>query len=175
MKKLNLLLFDANIVIYLFKLGIWDKVIALCDVHLSETVVDEARFYDDASGFEKTIDLGAEIESGGIKTFGLETSKLAAFRHQFDPLYFERLDPGELESLVFLSDAEEEYLLCSADSIVFKVLGNLRLSHQGISLEEVLQRIGIGRNIEYQYSKKFREKWDKIGAQERMYGQGIGK
>jgi hypothetical protein len=33
MKRLSFLLLDANVVIALFKLGIWEKVVAVCDLH----------------------------------------------------------------------------------------------------------------------------------------------
>jgi hypothetical protein len=39
MKRLSFLLLDANIVIHLFKLGIWERLIELCDIHLARTVM----------------------------------------------------------------------------------------------------------------------------------------
>ena len=39
MKKFRLLLLDANVVIELFRHGIWARVIETCEVYLSRTVV----------------------------------------------------------------------------------------------------------------------------------------
>ena len=36
-KKFSLLLPDANVVIHLFKLGIWERLIERCDVHPART------------------------------------------------------------------------------------------------------------------------------------------
>ena len=57
MKKSNLLLFDANVVIELFRQGILDKVIESYDVHLSKTVTDEAHFYETPEGERHDFDL----------------------------------------------------------------------------------------------------------------------
>jgi len=50
----------------------------------------------------------------------------------FGPTYLERFDPGERESLAHLVTSADEYMICSADSIVFKVLGFLDRGEQGI-------------------------------------------
>jgi hypothetical protein len=39
MKKFSFLLLDANIVIELFRLGLWEKITDICDIHIAETVV----------------------------------------------------------------------------------------------------------------------------------------
>ena len=48
MKKLKLLLLDANVVIELFEKGIWEKVVERCEIYLAGTVVDEAQHIPDA-------------------------------------------------------------------------------------------------------------------------------
>ena len=47
MKRWSFLLLDANVIIALFKQGIWDRVVAECDLHISETVLGEAHFFED--------------------------------------------------------------------------------------------------------------------------------
>ena len=47
-------------------------------------------------------------------------------------------------------------MICSSDAIVFRVLAQLDLAEQGISLEEILQRIGFGRDVALQFRKAFR-------------------
>jgi hypothetical protein len=46
---------------------------------------------------------------------------------------------------------------------VFSVPGFLGKDEQGISLEEVLSEIGLGRALGWQFSKRFREKYTKLG------------
>jgi hypothetical protein len=59
--------------------------------------------------------------------------------------------------LEFLLSSSEEWFLCSADGPVFRLMGFLGRGDQGISLEEVLDKIGLKQNtLEWPYTKKFR-------------------
>ncbi len=100
MKKSWLLLLDANIVIEISRHDLWDRIVAACDVHLAQTVIDEAQFFVDVNGDRKYIDLAAFVNAGSVTVFNLMPSDLADFRAKFAPAYFEKLDPGETESLV---------------------------------------------------------------------------
>jgi len=174
MRKLRLLLLDANVVIELFEQGIWEKVVARCEVYLARTVVEEAQHVpDEEPGFAQQIDLANDIAGGQVTVIDVEASRLKDFRDRFGVGYFERLDPGELESLVYLDSSEESFLMCSADSIVFRVLGRLQRGDQGISLEETLGEIGLGRTLERQFGKDFREHWTGIGRQDLIQGSGM--
>ena len=53
------------------------------------------------------------------------------------------VDAGEAESLAFLVHQNDDYRISSGDAIVYKVLGNLNLGDQGISLEEILGTCGL--------------------------------
>ena len=44
MKKFQFLLLDAGPIIKLFELGIWDDFIKRCDVTISQTVANEAKY-----------------------------------------------------------------------------------------------------------------------------------
>jgi hypothetical protein len=173
MKKFHLLLLDANIVIELFRQGIWERVVELCDVHLARTVAEvEAHFYKDANGERQDFDLNPYIKAGKITIFDVALSELTAFCSKFDITYFDRLDLGEAESLAYLVNSSETYQICSADKIVFRVLGNLNRRDQGISLEELLQQIGLGRELSRPFSKVFRETLTTKGSQERIQDTG---
>jgi len=173
MKKLRLLLLDANVVIKLFELGLWDVVVERCDVLLAGTVADiEADYYD--TGTEhRQIMLGSYIAERRVTKVDVEPSRVKAFIDRFDPTYLEKLDPGESESLAYLDASADPCLICSADKIVFRVLGRIRRSDQGRSLEEVLQQIGHGRPLVWQYSKAFREKYTAEGGRDAVQGFGL--
>ena len=109
MKKFSLLLLDANVVIHLFKVGIWEAVIAQCDVYLSRTVAEqEAHFYETDEGERHDFDLAPYVSDSRITIFDVGTSDLRAFKDGFGPAYFEKLDPGEAESLAFLIGLDDE-------------------------------------------------------------------
>lgn len=172
-KKFKLLLLDANIVIEIWRLGIWEEFLARCDIHLSRIVAEEeAHFFVDARGERRSIDLTPSIKTGVVTVFDLTPSQLSAFRALFDPVYLEKLDDGEAESLAHLWGLSEEGRICSADAIVYRILGNARRGEQGISLEEVLAQTGLGRKLTYQFTKAFRERWTRAGFNEGLGGLG---
>ena len=172
MKRWSFLLLDANVIIALFKQNIWARVVAECDLHISETVLGEAHFYEDDSGARHDFDLDPYVADGRIKTFRVSVAAVQAFVATFGPDYIEKLDAGEAESLAHLEQASEEHSICSADAIVFRVLGNLDRGHQGASLQEVLDKLGLARKLPQQFTKAARERWTSQGVMERLHGRG---
>jgi hypothetical protein len=170
-----LLLLDANVVIHLFAVALWDRVVALCDIHVAKTVVDEAHFFEDENSERHDFDLTDYVNAGKIRSFPLDANALENFLAQFGVEYLEKLDAGEVESQAFLCSTPGEWRFCSADKIVFRVLGNLDRSGQGISLEEILQKVGLGRNLEHPFTKAYRERWTAKGVEERLQGDGLRK
>jgi len=133
--------------------------------------VNETRFYDDLDGVRHSIDLKAYEENRRIIVHEVTLAETESLRKQFGQDILEKLDAGEAELLaVLVSRPFDEYLICSADRIVYRVLGALKISEQGISLEEVLKAIGTTKNTEYPYIKAFREQWSRKGFEEGMTG-----
>jgi len=174
MPKWKLLILDAGVVIHLHELGLWNQVRDKCDIHLSRIVAEKEVFFQpgDEGEYGEDIDLSTDIIDGNIKVFDVTVSELKHFRDQFDPLYLGDLDDGEAESLAYLVQQNEEFLISSGDAIVYRVMGNLSRNHQGISLEEILQKIGLGRKLKWAYSKAFREKYTKEGEVDMVGGRG---
>ena len=175
MTRLRCLVFDANVVIALFERDLWQAVASRCGLVLTETVVDEADFYIDATGIRHTIDLQPDVAAGRIRVESIGATRIAAFQARFDPLYMQKLDPGETESLVFCLDEGEECHLCSSDAVVFRVLAQLDRTEQGVSLEEVLAAVGLSRPLDRPYTKQFRKEFASKGLQDRLAGMGLKK
>jgi hypothetical protein len=174
MPKLKLLILDAGVVIRLHELALWERVRDQCDVHLSRIVAEKEVLFQpgDEGGYGEDIDLLPDISGGKVQVYDVTASELKAFREQFDSLYLGDLDDGEAESLTYMTRQSDDYLISSGDAIVFRVLGNLGRGEQGLSLEEVLQRIGLGRTLEWPYSKAFREKYTRQGETDMLQGRG---
>ena len=174
MPKLKLLILDAGVVIRLHELGIWGQVRDRCNIHLSRIVAEREVLFQpgDEGEYGEDIDLSSDIRDGKVHVFDVATSELEAFREQFDPLYFGDLDDGEAESLAYMTGQPPAYLISSGDAIVYRVLGNLGRGDEGLSLEEVLQRIGLGRKLDWPYSKAFRDKYTKDGETDMIQGKG---
>jgi hypothetical protein len=176
MRDSSFLLLDANVVIQLFRCGAWRGLTERSTVYVARTIVErEAHFYEDEDGKRVDFDLRQDEAAGSIQVVDATLAQTSTFLSQFDPLYGEKLDPGELESLAYLADADEAVRICSADAIVFRVLGNLDCSERGVSLEEVLKEAGLGRKLTKQYSKEFRVQYTAKGVEERLRGIGTRK
>lgn len=174
MPKLKLLILDAGVVIYLHELKIWQPLLAQCEVFLSRVVAEKEVLFEpgDAGEYGEDIDLTPDIAAGKVRVFDVNASEIKRFRDRFDPAYFGDMDDGETESLAYLVGQTDEYLISSGDAIVYRVLGNLGRGDQGISLEEILQKIGLGRKVDVQYSKGFRERLTRTGAADAIQGRG---
>ena len=175
MPKSRLVLLDANVVIGLFELNLWDALVARYEVLIADTCVGEALWYEDGE-HRIDIDLAPYIADNRITTVSADLSAVQAFSKRFEPNYLEKLDPGELESLTHLLATENPAApcqICSGDRIVYRVLGNLGKSELGTSLEELLSAIGRTVKLGRMFTKAFREEATDQGFKERMRGLGI--
>ena len=173
MRRLQFLLLDAGPIIKLFELDIWEQFIRACDVTITRTVAENEVVFASKEGDKEYIDLMRYEKQGQIKIVDVEPSAVKTFYDKFDLLYKDIIDPGENETLAFLHTSSENWRVCAADHAVFRVLGLLGKGEQGISLEEVLREIGLGRNLEWQYTKKFREKYTHIGRLDSVQDKGL--
>jgi len=171
MKRFPFLLIDAGPIIKLFSLGIWDDFIKYCDVSISRIIADDQALYTEDG--KKHIDLNPYEEQELIKIIDVKPSVVKTFYDEFDLLYQADIHDGEKETLAFLCDSSENWLVCSSDGAVFRVLGLLQRGNQSISLEEVLEKIGLSRKLEWKYTKKFCEKYTRIGQIDSIQNKGI--
>jgi hypothetical protein len=172
MPKFQFLLLDAGIIIGAHELGVWDQLIHQCRITVTRTVKEEADFWYDEHNVGHEIDLNRDVEAENIKCIDVPLSQVNNFCNEFGPTYLDRMDPGEAESLTHLFYSKEEWQIASADSHVFKVLGFLGLGERGISLEEILNQVGLGRAVHSKYSRMFREKYTTMGKQDGITGIG---
>lgn len=82
------------------------------------------------------------------------------------------LDDGEAESLAYLFSKADDYLICSGDAIVYRVLGNTSRGEQGISLEEILAKTGFTKDVSWPYDKKFRVQHSDQGGVDLIQNRG---
>ena len=65
-------------------------------------------------------------------------------------------------------------MISSGDAIVYRVLGLLNRGEQGLSLEEILDSIGLRRSkLPWSCQKAFREKYTKEGELDSVLGKGL--
>lgn len=178
MPRLKLLILDAGVIITLHQLGIWQQVVSRCEVHVSRVVAEvEALFHrspeQDADEYGQDIDIRPDVAAGAIALFEVPVANVEEFTREFDASYADGIHDGEAESLAYLfANAQNGWLISSGDAIVFKVLGNCGVGDRGISLEEILGRLGLSRPLDWPYTKQFRERYTDIGAQDSIQGRG---
>ncbi len=172
--KLRLLLRNANVVLELHRRGLWGRVIEPCEFLIARTVIAESMFHvDDVTGEKEYIDLTPDAAAGRFKTVDVDLTGIAAFRARFSRLFLEKMDAGEQEALAYMVEVNSECLISSADAVVWRTLGLLALGEQGVSLEELLVRVGFGAKVDWQYTKAFREKYTTQGFSERLGGGSL--
>jgi hypothetical protein len=169
MRKFQFLLLDAGPIIKLFSLGIWDEFLKHCDVTISRIIAEDQALYTE-DGCQH-INLNPYEKQ--IKFLDIEPDIAKRFHDKFDSLYKAIIHDGEKETLAFLCSASEAWQICASDGAVFRVLGLLGKGTQGISLEEVLIEIGLSRRLEWQFTKKFRERYTLVGQIDATQGQGL--
>ncbi|MFB3904929.1 MAG: hypothetical protein ACE15E_15870 [Acidobacteriota bacterium] len=168
------LLLDANVVIETFRMGLWASLVERCELYVPRTVLDEAQYFLDDDQRRCGIDLDPDISSGKVFVVDANLADIHTFIAQFDAGYVEGLDAGETEALTFLFGQEStDWHICSADAIVFRILGNATRTEQGISLEELLSSIGLGRHLKYPFNQVFRRKYSQQGFEEGLQGLGF--
>jgi len=174
MPKFRSLVVDADVIIHAHEIGVWDQLTKKCDVVVGGIVIEqETYFWRDKSGVPQTIDLDAYVSDKAIERCDALPAEFGSFRARFDPVYLDRMDDGETESLVILIGSDDQCFITSGDKATYKVLGQLTLGDRGISLEEVLQQIGLGREVEHQFTKAYREKHTQHGEQDKIMGIGL--
>jgi hypothetical protein len=145
---------------------------SLRDLLVDRGLTEKEVLYQQGDEYDEDIDLSPDLNGGRVQVLDVTVGELRDFRNRFDPLYLGDLDDGEAESLAYMMMQATDFLISSGDAIVYRVLGNMNLANQGISLEEILQKIGMGRGLEWPYSKAFREKYTKVGEVDMVQGRG---
>ena len=162
MKKFQFLLLDAGPIIKLFELNLWDTFIEKCNVTISRIVADEAK-YASRDYTDVPIDFNPYEEKGSIHIIDVELSVVQKFYEKFNQSYQPIIHEGEKETLAFLSNSSDDWLICAADKAVFMVLGFLGRGQYGISLEEILKQTGMSQSLEWRFTRKFREQYTRQG------------
>jgi len=147
MKKL--LLLDADVVIDLHTLGLFDRVSKGFEIYVTKTVLQEAQYYNSA-GTKTRIHSSARVTIiEDVTVVHLQMVQGEAKEARLS------IDPGELESIACLIQEEEELLFCTCDQAAIKLLAFMNLEGRTISFEKALHSTG------YQKKNLFPRHWEK--------------
>ena len=177
-KKLTSVLLDAVIVIEVHALGIWSNLVGKVEILVPSTVVRDEAFYFNSKEKEKrlAIQISKSIQDGEIMEVTAAAEELRSLEGIFDYATLHGLDPGELEALALLKSRQiVGTLLCTADGAAIRALALMGHSELGISLERLLQEVGLQKPLDRQYKEDFFRYHLTRGQQDRITGIGLKK
>ena len=131
----KLLLLDADVIIDLHTLDLFEKVSKSYNICLTRNVFEEARYYK-KGGAKIAIDIKDVIIIGDVDLEGLRKVKREAKEARLG------IDPGESTSIAYLIQAEEEITFCTCDQAAIKLIAYIELEQKSISLEKTLRNAG---------------------------------
>ncbi len=153
---MKLWLLDADVIIDLLSLGIFDSLVERHDIYVATIVIDEVKSYK-KDGVKQYIDFRAEyINTGRIK----EQSAYAAeideqVLSNLPPIWQGTLNSGELESLAILKK-NEDLIFCSCDAATIRALPFLDVSERGISVENLIKNSGLKQmSLEVKHTEEY--------------------
>lgn len=160
----RLLLLDADVIINLNSLNLWNGVIKNHEVYVGSTVARiEVTHYPDSQRQPISLNLIPQIDNGAIKEISASAQDLKILT---DKLRLSKigLDPGELESIAIIAENKLEGLkICVIDKSAIMALSYLELDGKAISAEEVLINGGMlqrGKESPHpEFSKKRFDYW----------------
>ena len=138
----KLLLLDADVVIDLHSLDLFEKIRKAYDICLTRNVFEEARYYK-KSGAKIGIDIKAVTIIDDVDLESLRKVKREAKEAKLG------IDPGESTSIAYLCQTKEEITFCSCDKAAIKLVSFMELEQKSISLEKTLRDIGYQKRNLY--------------------------
>ena len=177
-RRLTCVLLDAVIVIEAHRLDIWDKLISKVRVVVPATVVQDEAFYFKTRGKRKrhAIDLCGLIEAGRIAQEAATVEELQGLQAVFDNLTLQGLHAGELEALALLQAGKlEDTLFCTSDALAIRALALMGHHESGISLERMLQRLGLQASLDPQFTDEYFQNNLRRGKQDWITRTGLRK
>lgn len=142
---MKLWLLDADVIIDLLSMDVFDRLTSSHEIFAASTVIDEVHFFK-RSAEKHSVDLRAQYVSGNrIKELSASSDEIKEVLARLPVINHESIDPGELESLAILA-REEDLIFCSCDAAAIRALPFLDLSDRGISVENLLKTSGLQRS-----------------------------
>lgn len=167
---MKLWLLDADVIIDLLSLGLFDTLVDRHEITVAKSVIQEVKSYNKIYGDDSSytpIDFrGQYVTSGKVKELdatAIETDDLVILK--MPPLWVNTIDIGEIESMAILLK-EEELTFCTCDTSAIRALPFLDASERGISLENLIAQSGLKRvELDNKHTEEYFQNNLKIGKE----------
>ncbi|MEA3361598.1 MAG: hypothetical protein U9R17_19615 [Thermodesulfobacteriota bacterium] len=132
----KLLLLDADVIIDLHTLGLFEKISRAYDVYVTQEVYEEATYFK-KGGSKNPINIADRVIV--IKDVDLEGLEKVEKEKKEARLV---IDPGESTSIAYINQTKEKMIFCSCDKAAMKPISYMELEKKSISLEKALRSAG---------------------------------
>lgn len=153
----KLLLLDANVIIDLHSLDLFEKVAKAYEIKIVREVFKEAKFYPKKN---RKIPLNIKALVSIIEDVDLNSL------HEVDKQAKEALlaiDAGEAISIAYVSQGIEDITFCTCEGAAIKLLSYMDLERKSISVEKVLKDIGQRPRLFPRHLESTFKRWIKEG------------
>ena len=139
---MKLWLLDADVIIKLLELDVFDRLADKHELHVAATVVDEVKYYR-RDGQKVPVDFrSAYVASGRVVEATATVAQMQDIINRLPLLKQQVIHAGELESLAVLVQ-REDLTLCTFDAAAIRTLPFLDASDRSVSAERLLQSSGL--------------------------------
>ncbi|MBT0663127.1 hypothetical protein KI809_02335 [Geobacter pelophilus] len=139
---MKLWLLDADVIIKLLEIDVFDRLVAMHDLHVASTVVDEVKYYRRA-GRKFQVDFRQQYITTGLVTETLATAEeMQEVLRRLPLLRQQGVHAGEIESLAVLV-RQEDLTLCTFDAAAIRTLPFLDVTERAVSAERLLRTSGL--------------------------------
>jgi predicted nucleic acid-binding protein len=162
-------LLDADVIIDLLSMDVFDKLTSSHEIFAASTVINEVRFFK-RSAEKHAVDLREQYLSGDLlKELSASTDEIKEVLTKLPVTSHESIDAGELESLAILA-REEDLIFCSCDAAGIRALPFLDLSDRGISVENLLKSSGLQRSdLKDRHTEQYFRNNLAVGQESKIY------
>lgn len=139
---MKLWLLDADVIIKLLELDVFDLLVDRHEVHVASTVIGEVKYFR-RQGRKVGVDFrGTYVESGRVVEDSATVEQMREVVARLPVLKQQVIHAGELEALAILVN-REDLTLCTFDAAAIRTLPFLDASDRSVSAERLLQASGL--------------------------------
>lgn len=162
-------LLDADIVIDLLALDVFDHLVRGHKIFLSTSVIDEITYFK-RNGVRHTVDFRSDyVQKGFAAEVSLSKEKIAKLSDLLPKGLRPTIHAGELESLAIMLE-KSDLIFCSCDAATIRVLPILDFSERGISAEKILKESGLPTSgLQDRHTEKYFKNNLAIGQKNKIY------
>lgn len=173
---MKLWLLDADVIIKLLEIDVFDRLVAMHDLYVASTVVDEVKYYR-RGGQKFQVNFRQQyIDSGHVTETTATAEEMHEVLRRLPVLRQQGVHAGEIESLAVLV-RQEELTLCTFDAAAIRALPFLDATERAVSAERLMQTSGLtlspGFKLDPRLSESYFRSNIEQGLREFVYTQNL--